>query len=621
MKRFKKCAALVVTGIMAVSGLCITPISEFFQNEAVVALAAGKTYNTQGGIATIGTGAASITVYGNDNQTLIGKQFHVYKLFDTENAKDGESINYTINSEYEQALKNVVARALNTSADMVTEYVMIDYIQTLNTNKVEGTQTEQNLEGSYSLFRYFVEDLRDELVALNLSPDTVKVNYTKNDNSVQFKGLDYGYYIIDEVTDVEGTYSASSLCLVDTANPTATINIKSDYPSIIKKIQEDDNGTDWNDIGDYEIGQTIPYKYESNIPDINGYSTYYYAWHDVMDSALSFNSDSVKITITGKLATGSTKSYVLAFSEYTVVENPGNGDTFQITVDDIKAIIDREFNQCNDLGENVYGQSVLVTYNATLNDSAARNTGRAGFENDVRLEFSNNPDSNGEGETGYTPWDTVVCFTYQLDILKINNQEKALEGAKFRLYSDADCNNEVYVKQSSDGNYIVINRDSIGGNDHTGGKEPDSAVEMESSEDGTFFIYGLDQGTYYLLETDSPAGYREIEDSIILKIAPTFTTARDYYVKGQGATDSTLIELEATARMYSFWDGIFHTSDAELSAEASTGTVNLTVVNQVGTKLPVTGTSTTIIIFAVGIGFMIVAVIKGRKRGQARYVN
>lgn len=621
MKRFKKCTALVVTGIMAVSGLCITPISEFFQNEAVVALAAGKTYNTQGGIATIGTGAASITVYGNDNQTLIGKQFHVHKLFDTENAKDGESINYTINSEYEQALKNVVARALNTSADMVTEYVMIDYIQTLNTNKVEGTQTEQNLEGSYSLFRYFVEDLRDELVALNLSPDTVKVNYTKNDNSVQFKGLDYGYYIIDEVTDVEGTYSASSLCLVDTANPTATINIKSDYPSIIKKIQEDDNGTDWNDIGDYEIGQTIPYKYESNIPDINGYSTYYYAWHDVMDSALSFNSDSVKITITGKLATGSTKSYVLAFSEYTVVENPGNGDTFQITVDDIKAIIDREFNQCNDLGENVYGQSVLVTYNATLNDSAARNTGRAGFENDVRLEFSNNPDSNGEGETGYTPWDTVVCFTYQLDILKTNNQEKALEGAKFRLYSDADCNNEVYVKQSSDGNYIVINRDSIGGNDHTGGKEPDSAVEMESSEDGTFFIYGLDQGTYYLLETDSPAGYREIEDPIILKIAPTFTTARDYYVKGQGATDSTLIELEATARMYSFWDGIFHTSDTELSAEASTGTVNLTVVNQVGTKLPVTGTSTTIIIFAVGIGFMIVAVIKGRKRGQARYVN
>ena len=39
-------------------------------------------------------------------------------------------------------------------------------------------------------------------------------------------------------------------------------------------------------------------------------------------------------------------------------------------------------------------------------------------ENDVRLEFSNNPDSNGEGSTGYTPWDTVVCFTYKLNGLK-----------------------------------------------------------------------------------------------------------------------------------------------------------------------------------------------------------
>ena len=29
------------------------------------------------------------------------------------------------------------------------------------------------------------------------------------------------------------------------------------------------------DIGDYEIGQTVPYKYESNIPNMNGYKTYY----------------------------------------------------------------------------------------------------------------------------------------------------------------------------------------------------------------------------------------------------------------------------------------------------------------------------------------------------------
>ena len=45
------------------------------------------------------------------------------------------------------------------------------------------------------------------------------------------------------------------------------------------------------------------------------------------------------------------------------------------------------------------GQTVTLTYNATLNDKAAENTGRPGFENDVRLEFSNDADSEGEGKT------------------------------------------------------------------------------------------------------------------------------------------------------------------------------------------------------------------------------
>ena len=51
----------------------------------------------------------------------------------------------------------------------------------------------------------------------------------------------------------------------------------------------------WNDIADYEIGQTVPYKYESRVPNINGYDTYYYAWHDCMDEALTFHEDSVAI--------------------------------------------------------------------------------------------------------------------------------------------------------------------------------------------------------------------------------------------------------------------------------------------------------------------------------------
>lgn len=109
--------------------------------------------------------------------------------------------------------------------------------------------------------------------------------------------------------------------------------------------------------------------------------------------------------------------------------------------------MDRQFPNFNAKQENTYGQKVTLTYEATLNDLAANDTGRPGFENDVRLEFSNDADSNGDGKTGFTPWDTVVCFTYRIDIVKTNDHDKVLQGAHFRLYSDKDCKNEVYVKQ------------------------------------------------------------------------------------------------------------------------------------------------------------------------------
>lgn len=38
-------------------------------------------YVTRGGIATMGTGSASITIEGQAGQTLVGKRFNVYKLF------------------------------------------------------------------------------------------------------------------------------------------------------------------------------------------------------------------------------------------------------------------------------------------------------------------------------------------------------------------------------------------------------------------------------------------------------------------------------------------------------------------------------------------------------------
>ena len=599
---------VIFAGLTALS-MTLSPVATCVAQlvTPVYAAEATQTYATPNGVADFGKGNASITISPNAGQSLVGKKFQVYKLFDAENAVDNESINYTWNDDYKTALQTVVGKKINKSASSVTEYDVIDYIQTLNTNKVEGAQADQKLEGRYSNYRYFVEALRDELVKEGLSPNTVNVTAVNAvDGSVKFSGLGYGYYLTDEVTAVQDTHSAASLILTNTANPNAQVNIKSDYPTLIKKINEDDNNVGWNDIGDYEIGQTVPYYHDTYVPDMNGYQTYKMIFHDKMDNALTFNKDSVSITISSDK-----KTYTLKSNEFKVVENSGE-DTFYAEIPDLKAIVDKQFPEgMNNNNENTYGQSVRLNYNATLNDNASTRTGRAGFENAVRLEYSNNPDSDGNGSTGTTPWDTVVCFTYKINGLKVNNHNKLLKNAKFRLYSDENCTNEVYVKDSPNG-YVVINRDSLGGTDHTGGARPGNAVEMASDAKGVFTILGLDQGTYYLKETNSPAGYRELQDPIVLNIKPTFN-----YNAGEGATEKTLQKLEATAHVKEFLNGAYKESDTNLKTDVTDGSANITVVNYVGTKLPITGSNLTMICLAAGTITVVSALALDKKRKKA----
>lgn len=542
-------------------------------------------------------------------QSLAGKKFNIYKIFDAQNSAGMESINYTMNHVYEQALKNATGKD--------TEYAIIDYIQTLNTNVIvnDVSHTQKN-ETRYSEFRYFIEKLRNEIVKLQNEPTQV-VTVPEDATDSYTLEVPYGWYIVDEITSVEGTHSASSLCMVNTANPDVTIDIKSDYPVIKKQILEDDNkssiGTDkdgWNDVGDFEIGQTVPYRYLTYVPNMNGYNTYYFSMHDRMDSALTFNPDSVVVKV-GKFTLEKDIDYKI------VTEGIPEDETFQIQIMDLKNTVNKYFYadeaDANPETEKIYGQEINVEYTATLNDKAQLDTGRPGFENDIKLEFSNNPDSDGIGQTGETPWDTVVCFTFRVNGLKVNDQpdERKLEGAKFRLYSDSSCTQEVYVKEAANGDgYTVINRDSV-----TGDTAPVEAVEMMSDKDGMFNIIGLDAQTYYLKETKAPDGYRLLKDPIQINIKATYGEQnRDNYIKGNGATDKTLQKLEAIANFKEFYTGEFNEYDNVLTTDVEDGSINLKVVNKVGSKLPATGSIATIILIGAGTAIMVSVLIKNRKK-------
>ncbi|MGM9948211.1 SpaA isopeptide-forming pilin-related protein [Floccifex sp.] len=548
---------------LLLSTLFSTPIIQSIPIEAQ------ETISTINGVVDFQQGDASIVIVPNENQSLIFKQFQVYKLFDAKESNG--SINYTYNSDYLQAFQNVIADKLNKEASEISEYEIIDYIQEL-----EGTS-----------LRLFVEELRDELVSLSCQGDIVNVNNTREDGCVVLDGLKTGYYLIDEVTDVQGSHSASSLILLDTAQDQIEIHIKSDYPDVIKKIWEDDGDIGWNDIGDYEIGQNIPYQFQTQIPDIASYDTYSMIFHDIMDSSLSFDDSSVSITIKDQ-----TKTYTLTQDEFDVDSNV-DGETFQVNIEDIKAIVDREFN-------STYGQIVTLSYQASLNDQASIKCGRAGFENRVRLEFSNNPDHDGNPSTGYTPWDTVVCFTYQINGLKVDNENTTLEGAKFRLYLDEECTQEVMVKESESG-YIVMNSNHC---------DVQQAVEMISNDEGVFNILGLDQGTYYLKETQAPDGYRQLKDAVKITITPEFCENRNEYQQGQGASENVLMRLSANGFIRQFISGAYDEMDEPLQTNVENGSVQLSIVNQKGTKLPVTGSNITLLLVASGSALMLVSFLK-----------
>lgn len=536
-------------------------------------ICAYENINTVNGIVDYNNGQAKIRILPNGNQSLVSKQFAVYKLFQAQISNT--SINYFYNEEYKDVIEDVVSNRLN--KDSISEYEVIDYIQ--------------SLEDHSSSLRELIEEIRDQLVSQGYSSDTFTVTNTLEDGSIEIQGLQPGYYMIDEITSVQDTHSAASLILLDTADDSCDIQIKSDYPSIIKKIEEDDLNIGWNDIGDYEIGQSIPYKYETYIPDIKAYNTYKMIFHDIMDEALTFDSDSVQIQISD-----SEKTYTVPSNQYSIVENTDN-ESFIVQISDIKSIIDQQFS-------NGYGQKVLFTYNAYLNEKAKDRSGRAGFENKVALEFSNNPDTDGTNDTGMTPWDSVVCFTYQINAVKTNEENQSLQGAKFHLYRDENGTQEIKLKKVENV-YVVMNEDYLSN------AESD---EMISDENGLFNISGLDQGTYYLKETQAPDGYRKIQDSIKIVITPEFTTDRNSYYENQGASDQVLETLSANCEIKQFLNGLLNSGSKALQTDVQTGSIQLKIVNQTGSKLPVTGSSMTLILLAGGSLLMIAGLYNLRKQ-------
>ena len=96
---------------------------------------------------------------------------------------------------------------------------------------------------------------------------------------------------------------------------------------------------------------------------------------------------------------------------YKVEKSTSDGCTFEVIFENLKDI------------ESVKAGSVItVEYTSVLNENAAFGGLGGGNTNTVHLEFSNNPNDEG---TGNTPEDTVTVFTFKLDVDKVDGDNTA----------------------------------------------------------------------------------------------------------------------------------------------------------------------------------------------------
>lgn len=414
--------------------------------------------------------------------------------------------------------------------------------------------------------------------------------------SATFSNLDFGFYLILDTTNGQsaaGKDDVMSLCMLNTAEPNATILLKTDQPKLTKQILENDAAVGWNDLGDYHLGEAIQFRLDSRVPDMSSYPVYKMVFHDRMEKGLKFVRDtkhplSVTLEKNGKSVTlKENSSYKVA------TENIGT-DTFQVVFADLKAALNGlEANGA----ANWQNARIRIHYYGELEPEALQLT--PGRENTAQLEYSNNPYESSE--TGRTPWDTVVAFTYEIEGLKharnADKQEVSLSGVQFTLSKEGEEKPIAFEKRTGD--VYVAKRDTTSN---------ESNQVITTGTTGTFTLQGLDAGTYLLKEIKTQTGYRLPKKDFKLVIKPEYTNANaggtsdnrnNYVSRGDKTGLSVLKETKFSA-------------DAQGNAEKFevTATVGkpvhaaVRVENRTLSRLPLTGS--TLSLLSAGVGALMV---------------
>lgn len=497
-------------------------------------------------------GNATLTVSTKDAK-FAGKTVNAYKMFSATVSSDGGAVSHTLNDVWKPFFKNSVGLTDVTDAnvnDKANDYVskLKDSALTAFAAKASNwAQTKTN----------------------NITADataTVSKNAaTDGKYTATFTGLDYGYYVVAvpgaTVADTNSQYAA----LVRVHSTTVGVDIKGDLPTVDKKVQV--NGTGQN-ATDAKIGDTLTFTLTSTIPDMSAYSTYTFNFKDTLSKGLTFEQvKSVKVE----------DKTLSVNTDYTVTPPTAPNNTLTVAMNDFKAK-----QQAN------AGKKITVTYTATLNKDAV--VGGAGNVNSATIQYSNNPSTNGTGDSEPSK---VRVFTYGFTVDKYTGDQYTdaatrLAGAKFTLApKNGSAISFVQVSAGSataNAVYRVANAGETG-----------ATTTITTPANGKVVFEGLKNGEYTLTETEAPAGYNKLASAIGVK------------VNGQNdGTDTTNATVTITYN---------NDNGSSYNQTASNGVIP--VRNKSGAILPSTGGMGTIAFTVIGVLVIALGVAWTLKRKNA----
>ena len=383
-----------------------------------------------------------------------------------------------------------------------------------------------------------------------------------NDGEYTISDLDAGYYLVKDALENGTEGDAVSKFMLEVVGD-AVVAPKSSVPSVEKKVKEKNDSTnvtsDWQDAADYDIGDEVPFQLTGTMPSSLGdYTSYSYTFNDTLSKGLTFDKDSVKVYLNS-----AAESNLIDSSNYSVSKAVevlgGNGETtFTVSFTNVKSI------------QSLTADSkIIVEYTATLNGDAVIDAD--GNPNKVSLTYSNNPNAGGDGDTGTTPEDMVIVFTYKLTVNKVGEDKGTpLTGAGFTLYKKYDTEPTGGTADPNENGYYKV-------------------TTINSTDDksiSTFTFKGLDAGDYKLVETQVPTGYNKAEDI-------KFTVEATYDTNSDAPELKNLVIKDANNNTISGEGGSFNVT-------TTFNNIYTTIQNFKGSVLPSTGGIGTTIFYVIG---------------------